>query len=530
MNEAILAIDCGTSGIKSTLLMKNGNEPGVTILPANKTQVPTTTGTSLLVREWEPASFIRHVSEHIFEEVIRAEKEGAQIVGIAPTTTTSSLLAIEDNKISSLLKPLRWDDRQAQEDASLLEEIRKSTKAFEWINPISADSGIAKAVFLMRTHHSELQDKNLQLLEQWSFLNWFLTRKIVQSESILSRKWGFSRSVPWKKEFLNRVVKKLQPYLDVMFPQNSNSLVWLKEKIIPGSITGAGDEIGTICYRAADAFGLPCNVRVFSVPYDACAQVIGLGLLNSTDNICVALGTSLGVTASVKKDRKLKMSPAGPIPDTPIHGTQMLFDGFASCGSAIEYLCKQHNILDAFGEPDIQFVDHAIGRIPPGAKGYKILPFFNGGRRSSSADPSQVGGYSSGDRVGIGKNEYVKGLFESFGYLIRTVIEDFQTISKAPFKTILAGGGPAKSQQFMQLLADITNREVRVSEYPDSSLVGCGICAAAGLNWFNSLEEASRKMVQSGARFTPQSGNRDAYEQLYQEYLQEYEKQISRIN
>ncbi len=530
MNEAILAIDCGTSGIKSTLLMKNGTDTGVTILPANKTQVPTTTGTSFLVREWEPACFIRHISEHIFEEVIRAEKEGTQIVAIAPTTTTSSLLAIEDNKISQLLKPLRWDDRQAQEDASLLEEIRKSTKAFEWMNPVSADSGIAKAVFLMRTHHSELQDKNLQLLEQWSFLNWFLTNNIVQSESILSRKWGFSRSVPWKKEFISCVVKKLQPYLDVMVPENSNSLSWLKDKIIPGRITSAGDEIGTICYRAADTFGLPNNVRVFSVPYDACAQVIGLGLLNSTNNIGVALGTSLGVTASVKKKRKLKMSPAGPIPDTPIYGTQMLFDGFASCGSAIEYLCKQYNILDAYGEPDIRFVDQAIGSIPPGAKGYKILPFFNGGRRTSSADPSQVGGYSSGDRVGIGKNEYIKGLFESFGYLIRAVIEDFEGISKAKFKTILAGGGPAKSQHFMQLLSDITNRDVLVSVYPDSSLVGCGICAAAGLNWYESLEEASLSMVQSGASFSPQSGNKNAYQKLYLEYLQEYQKQISRIN
>ncbi|WP_197998713.1 FGGY-family carbohydrate kinase [Gimesia aquarii] len=526
MDEAILAIDCGTSGIKSTLLVKNRSNDTIIPLPSIKTQIPTTAGASRLVREWEPENFLGHISDHIFEEVIRADKEQVQIVAIAPTTTTSSLLAIKNNRICQLPKPMRWDDRQALEEAALLEDFRKSAKTCEWMNPISADSGIAKAVFLLRTHHKQLQDENLFVLEQWSFLNWWLSRNIIQSESIVSRKWGYSRMMPWNKTFTNLITKELQQYLKVMTPKNLDILSWLKNKMLIGNITSAGDDIGTIYYRVSTAFGLPNNVRIFSVPYDACAQVIGLGLLNRTNNIAVALGTSLGVTATVKNSKRLKVTPAGPIPDTPIPGMQMLFDGFASCGSAIEYVFEQHNILDLNGKPDLKFVDEAIGRIKPGANGFEMLPLINGGRRTLPDDPSEDGGKYSGFRIGIGNDEYVKGLFEAFGYLVRTIIEDFEKVSDVAFDTILAGGGPAKSKQFMQLLSNITNRNVSVNDFADSSLVGCGICAAAGLRWFDSVEEASKKMQQSGMTFKPQQHVIETYNELYAKYSQRFKKHL----
>lgn len=523
MTDAILAIDCGTSGVKSTLIIR-GDDSQHTVLPPRKTEAQTTNVESRLIRLWNPEQLIRSVTDHIFDEVIRADEHNAQIVAIVPTTTTSSLVALKGARIADIPQPMRWDDRQAIAEAEILERIRLDTSAFPWMNPISPESGIAKALFLLRTHHHTLHTDDIAIHEQWSLLTWWLTGKAVQSESITARKWGFTKSRPWPTEFEKRVQQVLTAYMP---PECGPPINWFRQKFVPGELLSAGDCVGPISYVVREALGLPFGAKVFAAPYDACAQVIGLGLLDSLDYVAVALGTSLGITALVSGDEEHVITHACPIPDVPTRDDRMLFDGFASCGSAIEHVCNQHSILNANGEPDLTFISEALQQTEPGAKGFVMLPFFNGGRRTTHGDHKSEAGIYFGTRVGIGKAEYVKGLFESFGFQIRTVVDDFEKAVKREFRTLLVAGGPAKSRPFMQMLADITGRKVSIGSYADSSLIGCAICAAVGLGWYSSLREASKAMVKISESFTPSKNSKDQYNNLYQQYLDMFRAELA---
>jgi xylulokinase len=82
---------------------------------------------------------------------------------------------------------------------------------------------------------------------------------------------------------------------------------------------------------------------------------------------------------------------------------------------------------------------------------------------------------------------------------------------------ILAVGGGAKSEEWLQLKADIFNRPV-VAVPGEASSRGAAICAAIGSGTYGNWDEAIASMVKPGKVFEPRPVAQRQYRELFEQY------------
>jgi sugar (pentulose or hexulose) kinase len=367
---------------------------------------------------------------------------------------------------------------------------------------------------------------DVSVMEQWTYLNWWLTGKTVQSETIMSRKWGLAKEYPWRDGYTKKLGQKIKEYLGGHLVE-SNPITWFNNKMLQGKIVTAGDKIGSLSRKIHSLLDITTSgeIGVYSVPFDTCAQIMGLGLVKSGDTVGLSFGTSLGIGVILDKNEHTDWCCFGPMPFLPIHNTAMLFDGVASCGGAVSYICSQYGLLKN-GYPDYSFLEEVLNTTEPGAEGVTILPYFQGGRRTAATNFSTLGAID-GLRIGINENHIVRALFESIAYIIRSIVEDFEKYLSCRSVKLRAGGGPTANAAFMKMLATVINRPIEVCPFADTALLGTAICVMYGLGWEQSLEKAADRIIPKLRIIHPDNEQVKRYEGLYKSYLKRYDKVIA---
>jgi xylulokinase len=510
--DCILAVDAGTTGTKFGLIDRQCR-----VYEGAKAEAKPIPPRTANAQEWDPKAAVANLATSLFRAGLMASKNRLNIKGIALTTTSSSLVCLQNHCPLSEPPPMRWDDRQSQKEANDLQLWREGSSSFDWLDPITPDTGVAKALFLLRHYAKLLANRDIQVMEGWTFLNWWLTERIVQAETILARKWGRTSRLNWEDPFASRLEAELRKLLATTGV--SADVPWFENKMLPGQVIPAGRKIGPLRHSLAALVGLPAVPDVFSAPFDTCAQILGIGLVSPDDTAGISMGTSLGVCALAPEDDSTPAGRFGPFPATPLPHTKMLFDGIASCGSAINYVCQRFGMWSD-GRPRFDAIDHALSSTEPGAEGVTMLPYFGGGRRASIVKPAL--GRIDGLRVGLDERLIVRALFEALAYLVRFIIEDMEATRRRRFAYLRVGGGPTKGMSFIKLLADVTGRQIQVSPFCDTSLLGAGLCASVGLGWHRSFDHAAAAFVHDLQPVKPNPDVANKYGDLYQRYLATY--------
>ncbi|HOZ46394.1 MAG TPA: FGGY-family carbohydrate kinase [Candidatus Hydrogenedentes bacterium] len=522
-SEAILAVDCGTSSFKVSLIRRCGGAirlTGVDVKP-----IPPRAERA---QEWNAKGAIGDLAVCLFRGASVAVREGVRIVGLAITSTTSSVVCVNKKRRAALddPPPMRWDDLQAEDEAHLIEQWRSSVDGFPWLAPVGPDSGIAKALLIATRFPNAWMDTNVSIMEQWTYYNWWLTGQVVRSESIVSRKWGMTESLPWKDAFRQQLAGYLSKSKEPHPHASAGSLGAFDAKALEGKILPGGAKVGLIRQKVSQITGLPTGLPVFVAPYDTCAQVMGIGLCRASNSILgLSLGTSLGVCA-IPCNRIHESAGTAPIiPDVPWRGLNMLFDGIASCGSAINYIAARFGAWKD-GKPDFDRISQALRDTEPEADSVTMLPYFAGGRRATIA--TRCPGSIDGLRVGHNESHIIRALFESLAYIVRCIVDDFEDSLGCHFQEVLTGGGPSGNKEFVQMLADVLGRPLNVSRNPDTALAGTALCAAVGLRWFDSLTDASEQLLGKRTRVEPTPRMASDYTKVYDQYVKKYRDQIHR--
>lgn len=517
MREVILAVDCGSSAFKSAFLTREES-----LISGPRVEVAPIPRSGADLQEWGPREAIGDLAKCLFLAASEAMRSDLKICGLAVTTTTSTLVCVDTKQRMALIAPppLRWDDLRSASAAELVEKCRRQTKSFPWIAPVRADSGIAKLVHFLRTYPDAWSGDAPCVMEQWTYYTWWLTGTIAHSETILARKWGRTQNQPWKRAFLGSLVDELRQTGCAL---SREQLKEVFSRVTEPSICATGDRIGTLRNVVSEVTGLPAGIGVYAAPFDTCAQIMGCGIVEGPGQIGISLGTSLGVCLLTATNRR--WGPFGPIPDTPIRGTAMLFDGVASCGSAINYVAARFGAW-SHGKLDRRRVALALAQTVPGSDGVTMLPYFAGGRRASIAQ--SVPGRIEGLNVRVGNEQIIRSLFESLAYMVRVILEDMEALQDCRRSVPRAGGGPATNKDFCQMLADVLARPLEVSTFVDTALVGAALSAARGLGWFNDFETEARVVASNYRKIEPDPARAEVYDQYYREYVRQYGEALGR--
>ena len=87
---------------------------------------------------------------------------------------------------------------------------------------------------------------------------------------------------------------------------------------------------------------------------------------------------------------------------------------------------------------------------------------------------------------------------------------------------ILITGGGSRSQQWVQIKADVLERPVRRLECHQAGALGCAILCAVAMGIYGTMEEAVEAMVRVKEEILPREENAGFYREKYEIYKELY--------
>lgn len=276
-----------------------------------------------------------------------------------------------------------------------------------------------------------------------------------------------------------------------------------------GNVVGSGTIVGKIDHYAKTQFIDPVPVVIGG--HDGDIGILGFGL---TDELGDAIGEVSGTfdhvgylsndDTSIPKPRT---SHPGPLPDTSV-----VMKGFPTYGAAVEWFMRE--IVGDTSKESYENMWAHCNFLESTSK-LRFHPAFAG----SNAIIQKLS-------IATTKYDIFQALIESLTFESRFIIDQIRDAKQGECRRIRVGGGPASSDDWMQLKADVLGIQVERLTNNDISGLGAAIVAANAVKIYPTLEEIIARMVKVQDTFEPVPENYETLNRKYQDYLSWTHKNI----
>ncbi len=154
-----------------------------------------------------------------------------------------------------------------------------------------------------------------------------------------------------------------------------------------------------------------------------------------------------------------------------------------------------------------------------GSGGIICLPFF-AGERSPNWNLHAKGVFF-GLALDHKAEHLARAVLEGISFRFRSVY-DFLSEITGDIREVRASGGFARSPFWLQMTADVLNRELAVPAWGETSSLGAALWAIKGANALSALEDIE-DMVPIASLRTPNPADAEGYEKIYEVYKELYE-------
>lgn len=285
----------------------------------------------------------------------------------------------------------------------------------------------------------------------------------------------------------------------------------------------AGTMAGRLKTSLAEKWHVKCDVFIISGCHDQVAAAAGAGIFESGTAVDGA-GTVECITPLVKKLPDMNLLARGGIAVVPyVLPEQYVCYAFSFAGGAllqwyIENFVKGGGERIKYTGGDIyRFMEDGMDTMPGQVL---LLPHFNG-----AATP-YMDGEARGAIVGLTlkhtKRDLYKAVMEGVAYEMQTNI-CFLENAGIPIHRLHATGGGAKSSLWLQIKANVLNRELKTLHTEEAGTVGSAMLAAVAMGCYSNMIDASAAFVQQAKSFIPQPEYSCIYRERYKKYQGLYE-------
>jgi len=158
-------------------------------------------------------------------------------------------------------------------------------------------------------------------------------------------------------------------------------------------------------------------------------------------------------------------------------------------------------------------------KLKPGQSGLIALD-WNNGNRTILVD-QRLTGMILGQTLHTRPEEIYRALIEATAYGALTIINRFEEYGAKVNEVINCGGIAEKSPLVMQIYADVTGREMKVSRSAQSCALGAAIAAAVTAGGHKTFADAQAAMCGvKKTSYKPNAENHAIYKKLYGLYKQ----------
>lgn len=268
--------------------------------------------------------------------------------------------------------------------------------------------------------------------------------------------------------------------------------------------------------RGADETGLVAGTPVVAGAGDQAAGAVGMGIV-SPGAVSATIGTSGVVFAATGQPL---VDPQGRL-HTFCHavpGRWHVMGVTQAAGLSLRWF-RDRFTSSGNGENTYSQLTAEAAAISPGSEGILWAPYLMG-ERTPHLDP-QARGALVGLTASHTRAHVVRAILEGVAFSLRDTFTIFNEM-KVPVKTIVLGGGGARSALWRQIQADVYGQEVRILEAEEGAAYGAAILAGVGTALWPSVDEACASILRVRDRIRPQTDGAAVMDTSYAAYRRIY--------
>lgn len=428
----------------------------------------------------------------------------ARVQAAALTAFRNTCVCV-DKEGNPLRDAILWlDQRQAEKPKpiplwrKIVFAVANMTETVNMLHRTSSCNWLAE-------NEKELWQKMDKYVMLSTYLNFKLTGRLIDSAASMIALMPFNyKKRCWDKHGLTRCLYDI--------PQDKLC------DILP-----SGAVIGRITAEAAALSGMPEGLPLVATGADKACETLGLSVLEP-GKAAISFGTSATVEfASKKYFEPTPFMPAYPaVPNDLYNGEIQLWRGYwmltwfkqnfaaEECRLAEELGCAAEDLLNAH-----------LGDIPAGSEGLLVLPHWTPGLTTPRARGAMIGFSDVHTKYHI-----YRAIIEGVNFGLMEGLYAMEKSSGQKIKALYAGGGGAKSDEILQITANMFGLPVHRIQTNESCSLGSAMCAFVSLGRFASYEEAAAHMVHVRDVFWPDEGEHELYKKIYDQVFCKYYKTL----
>ena len=299
------------------------------------------------------------------------------------------------------------------------------------------------------------------------------------------------------KEFLAKLDPKLADLRDRLFDNAYD----------------ASHTAGYLCLKWAEKLGLPAGIPIAIGEMDVHYGAIGCGVDEGT--LVKVIGTSTCDCAVVSADKTVADIPGicGIVKGAILPGYFGIEAGQSAVGDIFKWFVE--GVLGDGSLHDSLMEDAT--KLRPGQSGLLALD-WNNGNRTILVD-QRLTGMLLGQTLYSTKAEIYRALIEATAFGARAIIERIREYGVPVERIVCSGGIAEKNPLLMQIYADVTGCEMRLSRSSQSCALGSAVSAAVVAAVHPDFKTAQAAMTAlKEITYRPIQENQAVYQQLYALY------------
>jgi L-ribulokinase len=532
MTKYAIGVDFGTESGRAVLVdVSNGNELASAVYPYQNgvidEKLPISGKTIRLDPDWalqDPEDYLRTFQKTIPAVIKQAGISAEDVIGIGIDFTACTMMPVKaDGTPLCTLPQYRenphawvklWKHHAAQPEADQINETARKLDQ-KWLDKyggkISSEWFFSKTLQIL-SEAPEIYHSADRLLEAADWVVWQLTGVETRNSCTAGYKamWSKREGFP-PDEYFAALDPRLEKVIDTKMTR---------------TITPIGQRAGGLTPLAAAWTGLMPGTAVAVANVDAHVAVPA-ATVTETGRMVMIMGTSI-CHMVLGSDEHLVPGICGYVEDGIIPGLFGYEAGQSCVGDHFAWFvenCVPARYEEEAKERDIdihQLLEEKAARLNPGESGLLALDWWNGNR--SVLVDVDLTGLLLGATLATKPEEIYLALIEATAYGTRVIVEAFQK-NGVPVKEMVACGGlPEKNKLLMQIYADVTGRELKVTASKQTPALGSAmfgaVAAGKAAGGYDTIFDAAQYMARlKDEVFKPIPANQKVYDQLYVEYL-----------
>ena len=291
-----------------------------------------------------------------------------------------------------------------------------------------------------------------------------------------------------------------------------------------------GTAVGFLRPEIAQALGLPENVRVVIGSHDQIVNALACGVCEHGDGVDVS-GTCECIEplfAGIPGDFGFTKENFACVPYVDDVG-YVTYAYNISGGAVVRWYRDQlARHLSAQAKAERVSVYDLLNRAcPKEPTDVIVLPFLQGMGGTPDVRPNARGMFY-GVTMETGLPEFYRAILEGLTFEMAYNLEKLEGFGVAPNRLYACGGG-ARSKVWLQIKADIWNREILPVKTEETGALGSAILGFAAVTGEKDRLALAKKFVQLGEPMRPDAARVEVYREKFQLYKQLRDFQVGSL-